>query len=100
MPNKSNMDRKAELEDFLSRSHHYYSSEYEPSYSAFTYNRVSSLFVVLGLSEYKVGDILHPLEAGYAKFWEKRNRAKDHWSKSIRKYVERFFKNFKPRGKK
>lgn len=94
------IDQKHELEKFLSASLHYYNKCYEPSYSSFDYNRKSPLFEKIGLAEFKVGEILHPLEAGYAKFWLTRNKAKGHWNKKITDYVGRFFKKFNPRKKK
>ena len=94
------LDQKHELERFLSASLHYYNEGYEPSYSNRDYNRQSPLFEKIGLSEFKVGEINHPLEAGYSKFWLNRDKARGHWNKKITDYVGRFFNKYHPRENK
>lgn len=94
MSNHNDLERKGELESFLTKSHHYFSISYKPCFSGKPFNKYSNLFKAIGLGKYKIGDVLHPLEAGYAKFWEKRNRGRDHWNKKVRKYISRFFDIF------
>jgi len=100
MSDHDDLEKKEELESFLTKSHHYFSVSYKSCFSMRPFNKYSNIFKVIGLSKYKVCDVLHPLEAGYAKFWEKRNRGKNHWNKKVRKYIERFFHRFEQKDAK
>jgi hypothetical protein len=95
----ANQELKSDLEDFLTSSLHYWHQDYRSSYSDRVYNCFSDSFNSVGLGAFKVGEILHPLEAGYYKFWKLRNKGAKIWNKSVKKYVTKFFAKYCPKGK-
>ena len=90
----SQLDDKARLEKLLKDSLHYYDEDYDSTYCNRIYNCSCKFLKKIGLGAYKIAQIVHPLEAAYKFFWEKRdlNKISDRIAEYVRKFLKEYNK--------